>query len=158
MKGAVVIQHLSVVNTSRGDFLVSRRGKKIRPNMENCGFSAESRENGGWSDICLPSGNAEVSPHTNWKLLNRYKRVCMFVMTHDFVMRPLMLIHTQTIQLSLMLAEAQDWRWKVEYSSLIFKKMMIYFSFAALTCWQNREMWFKTDPVSFSCFFFARIQ
>lgn len=45
MKGAVVIQHLSVVNTIRGDILVSQRGKKIRPIVENCGlFCGKQRE------------------------------------------------------------------------------------------------------------------
>lgn len=121
MKGAVVIQHLSVVNTIRGDILVSRRGKKIWPNVENCGFSAGSEENGGWSDICLSNGGTEVSPHTNWKNVSKFKRVC-----NDTLLRLLMLIHTQAV---VMFPTWPSRRLKDraagEKLTLIFDKMMI---------------------------------
>lgn len=78
MKGAVVIQHLSVVNTIRGDILVSRRGKKIWPNVENCGFSAGSKENGGWSDMSFQWECWGLTTHTGKFSVN--SNVC--VMTH----------------------------------------------------------------------------
>lgn len=144
MKGAVVIQHLSVVNTIRGDILVSRRGKKIWPNVENCGFSAGSKENDGWSDVCLSSGSVEVSPLTNWNILSKSKRVC-----NDTLLRLLMLVHTQAI---LMFATWLS-RWLKdgaagEKLTLIFDKMMILPCFLALTCWQNCDVVSNADSVS----------
>lgn len=58
-KGTAVIQHLSVVNTSRRDTVVSRRGKKTWPNVKSCGCPAES------NNVCLSgSGNAADVHHT----------------------------------------------------------------------------------------------
>lgn len=112
--------------------------------MENCGFSVGSKENGGWSDACLSSGSADVSPHTNWEILSRFKCVC-----NDALLRLLMLIHTLAVRMfASWLSRWLKDRAAGEKLSLTLDKVMIFT--LVLWCWHagRTVMWFPTRSVS----------
>lgn len=139
MKGAAVIQHLSVVNTSRRDIVVSRRGKKTWPNVKNCGCPAGSKKN-----VCLSgSGNAvssKLTVNTNHVLCACVRvRMCVCLVTL-LCQCALNGYHVQVPTFfSNWMKDGRD----CEKFSVTFVKMLGFFlPLAGLKHWQNPEMQF----------------
>lgn len=99
MKGAAVIQHLSVVNTIHGDILVSWRGKKWSDQMwKTVGFLQEAERKAAANHVCPQSWNTvKVNTQTGKFSVNAYQ-IYVSYMWHYWLIAYIVVIQIQTIQ------------------------------------------------------------